>query len=54
MKRPLIIVALLLSSSGALAQDPAATQPAPISREEYERLLRDQSLREREVVVGGA
>jgi hypothetical protein len=35
--------AVLLSASMTLAQQAPTTQPAPISREEYERLLRDQA-----------
>jgi hypothetical protein len=43
MKRLTLVLAIMLSSSAAIAQEPAATQPAPITREEYERLLRDQA-----------
>ena len=43
MNRSIFLLAILLSPAAVLAQDPAATQPAPISREEYERLLRDQA-----------
>ena len=42
MKR-LILFMILLLSPPVWAQQTPATQPAPVSREEYERLLRDQA-----------